>query len=268
MDPYLETPRLWQDFHTNLASEIQAQMNRALVPRYRARLTASVTYDVIEVSEARAMAPDVSLWQTRPLQEASPAATATVAPAPVANRVPLELPLRLHRVEIRATETGQLVTVIEVLSPVNKRPSHPAFATYGRKRKALLHSAVHLLEIDLLRRGVRPPLEEPNPYAPYYVMLSRTEHRPEVQVWPIQLADPLPALPVPLLEPDPDACLDLGAAVSAVYDRCAYVVDIDYRKPPPRPPLSPEEADWVDTLLREKGLRTEGPARSDGSAGR
>jgi hypothetical protein len=44
MDPYLETPALWLEFHTNLASEIQGQLNRILDPRYRAGLTSYVAY--------------------------------------------------------------------------------------------------------------------------------------------------------------------------------------------------------------------------------
>jgi len=59
--------------------------------------------------------------------------------------------LTLYRVEIHSTAAQQLVTVIEVLSPVNKRPSHEAYQAYQRKRRDLLRSEVHLLEIDLHR---------------------------------------------------------------------------------------------------------------------
>ena len=34
VDPYIESPALWSDFHNNLASEIQAQLNRRIQPRY------------------------------------------------------------------------------------------------------------------------------------------------------------------------------------------------------------------------------------------
>jgi hypothetical protein len=106
------------------------------------------------------------------------------------------------------------------------------------------------LRSTLLRAGERPPLEQAIPAAPYYVVLSREERRPTVEVWPIQLADRLPVLPVPLLEPDPDAPLDLGAVVASVYERGAYDRKLDYREPPPPPPLTTEEAAWVDQLLR------------------
>jgi hypothetical protein len=42
------------------------------------------------------------------------------------------------------------------------------------------------------------------------------------------LADRLPVLPVPLVKPDPDVPLDMGEVVASVYERGAYVQQIDY----------------------------------------
>ena len=120
-----------------------------------------------------------------------------------------------------------------------------AYHDYLRKRRELLRSDAHLMEIDLLRCGDRPPLERPVPAAPYYVTLSRAARRPYVEVWPIQLWEPLPTLPVPLREPDPDVLLDLGAVLAAVYQRGAYARLIDYQQAPPPPPLSDAEAAWL-----------------------
>ncbi len=90
-----------------------------------------------------------------------------------------------------------------------------------------MRSSVHLIEIDLLRAGRRPPLERPVPAAPYYVVLSRGDDRPYVDVWPIQLCEKLPTIPVSLIEPDPDVALDLGAVLAAVYERGGYATLID-----------------------------------------
>jgi hypothetical protein len=57
-----------------------------------------------------------------------------------------------------------------------------------------------------------------------------------------------------LLHPDPDVPLDLNSVVASVYERGAYDRIIDYRQPPP-PPLTDEEAQWIDRWLRQKGLR-------------
>jgi hypothetical protein len=111
------------------------------------------------------------------------------------------------------------------------------------------------MEIDLLRGGQRMPLEAPVPVAPYYVMLSREECRPTVQVWPIHLQERLPTVPAPLLEADPDVPLDLGAVVASVYERGAYERRIDYTIAPPPPALSETDAAWMDRLLREQGHR-------------
>jgi len=236
-----------------MTSEIQAQLNWLIQPRYFARLTPYVTYEVIKVAEARGIRPpDVGIWQPQPPAGELVVGVLTITPAPVASVIPLELPLRLFSIEIRIVDTQRLVTVIEILSPVNKRPGHEAYTDYQRKRRDLLRPAAHLMEIDLLRGGERFPLERPVPVAPYYVVLSRADHRPTVEVWPISLKDKLPILPVPLLEPDPDVLLDLGAAVASVYERGAYGRQIDYRQTPPPPSLSDEEAVWVDNLLREK----------------
>jgi hypothetical protein len=175
----------------------------------------------------------------------------------------MELPTRLNRVEIVTVGTEQLVTVIELLSPSNKRSGHPDREAYLRKRQHILWSSAHLMEIDLLRRGARPPLEEAPPDAPYYVVLSRAGRRPDAEVWPMLLAQALPVVPVPLLEPDADLPLDLGAVVAATYDRGRFEREIDYRGPVPSPPLSPGETAWVEALLREKGSRTPEPERQE-----
>lgn len=256
MDPYLEQPDFWVEFHNDLAGEIRAQLNRSIQPRYVARLTPSVTYDLIEIAELRTIRPDVAVHRQSTLRESGGTieSAPTITPAPLTNFVPYEVPVELLSVEIRGTEHQALVTAIEILSPVNKRPGHQAYLDYRRKRSDLLHSSAHYLELDLLRGGDRIPLVQPMPRSAYCVMLSRATRRPEVEVWPIALEDPLPVLPVPLLEPDPDAALDLGAAVASVYERGAFGIQIDYRQAPP-PPIDEAEAEWLDQHLQAQGRR-------------
>jgi hypothetical protein len=249
MDPYIEHPEVWSDFHGDLAAEIRADLNKRIRPRYIARLTPRVTYEVVEIDKTRSVRPDVGVWQPHPASGQVTGGMAVVSPAPVESRVAMELPLRLFSVEVRETGALRLVTAIEILSPVNKQPGAEAHDEYLRKRRGLLRSASHWIEIDLLRGGRRPPLERPVPPAPYYVVLSRADDRPYVEVWPIQLHEKLPVVPVPLLEPDPDVPLDLGAVVATVYERGAYSDLIDYAQPPP-PPLSDAEAAWLNEHLR------------------
>lgn len=130
MDPYIEDPEVWSDFHGGLAEEIRAQLNSQIQPRYVARMTPRVTYDGIEISEKRGIRPDVAVWEHRDTAGMGNVATVAVTPAPVLSTVTLELPLELFTVEIREIKTMRLVTAIEILSPVNKEPSHEAYGEY------------------------------------------------------------------------------------------------------------------------------------------
>lgn len=250
MDPYIEQSKLWVDFHNSLADEIRAQLNRKIRPDYFARLTPYTTYEVVGIShvQRQSIRPDVGVLLREQAVGDAPQML-LIEPAPVESIVENEVQVDLVSVEIYHTNDEVLVTAIEILSPVNKQPSHEAYQDYLRKRRELLRSEVHLIEIDLLRAGTRPPLHRPVPTAPYYVMLSRCNRRPYVDVWPLQLQAKLPMLPVPLLAPDPDAPLDLGAAVATVYERGGYDVQIDYRQPVPPPALTDNEATWVDEHL-------------------
>jgi hypothetical protein len=249
MDPFIESRRIWSDFHLDLAAEIRAHLNAQIQPGYYATAVTYVTYDVIEVaqSEPRAVSPDVSVWRTD-LRVPTPGVTAVIDPPQVQSMVPLEVPVRLARVEVREAGADTLVTAIEILSPINKRPGRER-QKYLRKRRELLRSEVHVMELDLLRGGERSPLQTALPLAPYYVTLARVEHRPYVDVWPVQLPARLPVLPVPLSAPDPDVPLGLRTIVPAVYERGGYATRIDYRQPVPPPSLAPEQQAWVAKLL-------------------
>lgn len=76
------------------------------------------------------------------------------------------------------------------------------------------------------------------------------QRRPITEVWPVQLAETLPSVLVPLLPPDPDVSLDLQEAVDACFDLVGYERLLDYGAPPPPPALSDEEAAWVAERLQ------------------
>jgi hypothetical protein len=253
MDPYLEGSSFWEEFHANLAGEIQAQLTPQLRPRYIAALTPRMTYEEITIQKTRMAIPDVGVFRVE--EQPYHYGAVAIAPAPMIGVTTFEVPVKEQEIEIREVESGTLVTAIESLSPVNKRPGHDAYKTYRRKRRDLLRTDVHLLEIDLLRGGQRPPLETPLPDAPYFIFLSRGDWRPKVEIWPIKLSDALPIIPIPLLEPDPDVPLDLGRALDTIYDRAAYDLRIDYSQPPPKPELTAGDTSWLQEHLQAVGLR-------------
>ncbi|MEK7277393.1 MAG: DUF4058 family protein [Chloroflexota bacterium] len=104
--------------------------------------------------------------------------------------------------------------------------------------------------MDLLRAGKRIPLIGDLPPASYYVFLSRFTRRPRTDVWPVQLRDPLPALPVPLLPPDPGVPLNLQTAAHACFELVGYERLLDYSQRPPPPELSAEDSQWAQAQIK------------------
>ena len=251
MDPYLEAPTIWPDVHTSLMSIFREQLTPLLAPKYLAELETQVVIDRID-DDPQVVLPDVSVT-TPDVPAGAPAAVAVAAPAPVRVRVPLDVPTRLVSVHIRQRETERLVAVIELLSPVNKRRGKGR-DEYLEKRRTLLTSPVHLIEIDLLRRYPRMPFDDPLPPAHYLVMVCKAGERPISSVWPISVRQPLPTIPIPLLPPDPPVPLDIGQALRTAYERARYDLRVDYSKPPV-PPLSPADAQWMEALVGPPGAR-------------
>jgi uncharacterized protein DUF4058 len=59
---------------------------------------------------------------------------------------------------------------------------------------------------------------------------------------------------VPLADGEPDLVLDLQTVFDRCYDEGAYARALDYGGKPPVP-LKKADAEWAETLLRERGLR-------------
>jgi hypothetical protein len=251
MDPYLEGPT-WMNFHSQLCAEIARQLSPKIRPRYVALLTERFVTEIPEglAITTASLLPDVGVIKNVPWVPGTPRQGTLTAPLHLTTVVPESV---LHfSVEIRDRAERCLVTSIEVLSPTNKQGD--GYEEYRIKRNRVLMSAAHLLEIDLLRLGCRVPMRETLPKAPYFVFLSRSENRPVTDVWPIEFAQPLPVVPVPLLHGDPDAPLDLQLAFSSIYDLCSYDLLIDYSRSPQHP-VPRKAAAWVEKCLRAAGLR-------------
>lgn len=249
---------MWQEFHETLAGSIRAQLMRVLPRSYVALLAKRYVLDhsglsVTTVPSDRAIFPDVHVARSRQMPAGKPGPALAVAEPAV--ELPSLLPeqVPLLSVEIRDVAQRRLVTVIEILSPVNKEGGDAR--DYADRRAAILETSTHLLELDLIRRGARIRLLGEPPAASYYVYLSRTERRPLTAVWPVGLRERLPAVPMPLLAPDPDVALDVQAAVDDCFALVGYERLLDYSGPPPLPSLSAADAEWADQLLRAAALR-------------
>lgn len=246
MDPYLEHPDPWPDVHNSLIAAMRDALAPQVRPRYRVVLEER-TY-VAEPPELVLVGrPDLAVVGARPVPEAGAVASSRARPRLVEVQVPVPDRVRETYLEVRTVPSGAVVSVVEVLSPSNKRPGRGR-SLYLAKRDAVLGSATSLVEVDLLRTGDRMPLVGAAPASDYAVLVSRAWARPRADLAAWGVADPIPAFPVPLRQGEPEPSVDLGALLSALYDRAGYDLAIDYGKPP-QPPLPPGDAAWAARLV-------------------
>ncbi len=252
MDPYLEHPALWPDVHHGLIEALRGALAPRLRPRYRVVVEERVYVTGIE-GAAFVGRPDVAVVRTEAPME--PAA-ARAAPSPLRPRtvqVPLPDRVREAYLEIRDVASGEVVTVVEILSPTNKRPG-VGRRLYEEKRLQVLGSRAHLVEVDLLRAGEPMPVSGDGRESHYRLLVSRAERRPWADLYAFSVRDPIPTFRLPLRPGDEEPVVNLGALLQALYDRAGYDLAVDYAADPV-PPLEGEDAAWADRLLREKGLR-------------
>jgi len=254
MDPYLENPGLWPDVHHEIISVARESLNGQLRPKYFVRIEERV-YISDEGDPGRAVIVPDLLIAERLEGTGVPFEPGGVATLEIADPVEvlLQEEIREARLEVIDRAQRSVVTVIELLSPTNKYRGSRGQENYQEKRKEILGTPSHLVEIDLLRAGDPLFAHGIIPHD-YLVHVSRASRRPRATVWPIFLPQRLPVVPIPLRPEDPDAKLDLQSVLSTAYDRAAYDLEVDYRADPV-PPFSAESADWAGRLLQAKGLR-------------
>jgi hypothetical protein len=258
MDPYLEDPAFWEDFHDSFIIYCRDAINDILPDNYEARIQERLTLLEDPDEEPRVRVSDVSVGQSHPLPSRVPTAT---QPALSVEPVRVELQLldeaRSVYIEIRRRPERDLIAVLELLSPSNK--SHPDRREYLLKRNALLRQPIHLIELDLLLGGARLPMRQALPRGDYYAFVSCAGDRSHSEVYAWALDQPLPTVRFPLKEPDADLALNLQPVLTTTYDRGRYLKALRYRKSPPFA-MTEQVLRWVDEVLRS--LRTP-PAASD-----
>lgn len=266
MDPYLEGPHR-QGFCVQFFAHFQRLLAPLVQPRYYTFIDRHVYLTVLSGDTIGRIRPDVGAaeWfpepvRTRPRGATAPEPRTGVPSAPVTRLLEAPVYRTLPRateveeqifLEIRDFDTGRTVCVIEVLSPENK-DSGPGRDEYLQKRERILRSDAHLVELDFLRRGARLPTVEPLPPLDYLVSVSRSQERPRCGIGPISLRDPLPTIPIPLLDGNDDVLVELQAVFPAACDAASFLTTIRYDRPL-RPALSPDDAAWARGLLQTSG---------------
>jgi hypothetical protein len=266
MDPWLESPYIWGDFHQSLAGEIRRFLNRRLPKPYYARLESRPEIGIVEDEDGdkRRIGPDVAVVR----YPNTPAAAVLEIPTRAISSGSFEVivsseAIKHFFVEVRDAAKGhELITLIEIVSPSNKRPGKDR-RSYLRKQSEVLSSDANLVEIDLLRTGKRlfasteipTMLSSESKPLDYVILINRAWKRKDArtafEVYPVSLVETLPCIPVPLREGQIESSLDLQEAFQEAYDAGPYRMGaLDYTDPP----LPPELATWADDRLRKAGV--------------
>ena len=149
MNPYLELSALWHEFHNRLIVAISDALTPYLQPRYYVAVETR-TYLDDDNPELLVGIPD-AIVLTASKTSVAPTAIATQT-RPKQIQLPMPVGVKERYLEVREVGTHQVTTVIEVLSPKNKRKGEGR-TTYEKRQQRVLGSSSHLVEIDLPREN-------------------------------------------------------------------------------------------------------------------
>ncbi|HVJ83927.1 MAG TPA: DUF4058 family protein [Planctomycetia bacterium] len=245
MDPFIEG-QSWPDFHARMIGDVATALAPQLDPNYFAQIEERLFLET-EPERRYGVQPDVTVLRDKPGRR-SGGGMAVLEPSNVV-KYRIRPQARERYLTIVHRQGHRVVTVIEVLSPANKRPGSDSLRAYEAKRHEFLESNVSMVEIDLLRGGARDSTEPVVSDADYCILVGRARNRPICEVYAAKLREPLPRVPIPLLDPDPDAVIDLQDVFAKIYDRARYSRLLDYALPV-EPPFSDADAAWVAERLK------------------
>jgi hypothetical protein len=253
MNPYLEQPTFWSSFHSRLIVAIADTLAPILRPYYYIEVE-SRTYFSDTSEEITICIPDGVILSASPKSSFSQGTRSTLSGVIVQappQRVTLPMPVEVKEryLEVREVGTDAVITVIEVLSPKNKRRGEGRLM-YERKRQTILGSLSHLVEIDLLRSGFAMAMSGEVLGKDYRIVISRSQQRPVADLYEFSLQEAIPNFLLPLKE-DEFVNINLQAIVEGVFERASYDLRLDYRQPLPPPALSVNDQAWMEGLLKD-----------------
>jgi hypothetical protein len=266
MNPYLESPANWRNFHQAFISEIYRSLNRLLPPEFAATMDERLYVSWYDKS----FLPDVAILVHSPETGEPEGSTGNVAVLTRPEIRPVDEPLQVSAlvqeerewfVEIVSTQGNrEVIAVIELLSPTNKAADTEGAEEYHRKQRDLLRSDIHLVEIDLLRGGphtVAVPLsvlKQKGIRWDYLVCLHQGMDGANFRVWSFTVRDPLPHITIPLTDGVAPVSLDLQDVFTRTWDDGPFDRILQYEGQTD-PALTPEDTAWVEELLRMAGKR-------------
>jgi Protein of unknown function (DUF4058) len=255
MDPFLESPAVWADFHNSFMTYLREAIAARLPDRYDARLEEQIRIVDVPPPDSGGYRPDLAVTRVTdwsPQSETSVGAVAVLDPTAV---VPIGEPIleevRELRIDIYRWPGSELITTIELLSPWNK--AGDGYSDFVRKRRAMLNSHVNWVEIDLLVGGARVPLGGPTPASDYRVVVIRATANPSAEVYAWNVRQPIRSVPIPLRQPDLSIPISLSEVFTMTYERGR--LDKALRRMPagaPAAPLSEEDRSWAVELAASR----------------
>jgi hypothetical protein len=250
MDPYLETH--WPDVHSSLVIDARNALNARLPDDLAASSEERVAVESDEEPDHR-YHPDVRLFEMPADDSAVAIATAPSKRSAIA---PFRLfaqvdPVMERSIRIVQMGTERLITVIEFVSPTNKR--NPDMYDFRAKRAELLTAGVNFVEIDLVRAGVWRALLRPYRCRPEQETIYRATVRlpsdpGALGLYPIPIREPLPSIVIPLRDKDPEVRLELQPLIEQAYTNGRYARRLHYQTPLD-PPLDADDAEWAKALV-------------------
>ncbi len=209
MNPYLENSATWPNLHSRLIVAIANVLGPQIRPKYRVVVEEAVYRQDRSEQTLLVGVPDVSVRQSSRSKVALSKSliegnTAIMVPEPVTVTVPMPETVRHRYLEIRSLRTSDVITVVEILSPVNKRGT--GRQKYESKRLEILESQTNLVEIDLLHEGLPMPVLGYEMASHYRILVSDSSNRPHAQLYPFNVQQPVPTFWLPLEPEDGGNC--------------------------------------------------------------
>lgn len=246
MNPYLESPGIWAEFHSRLIVAISIALASSLHSKYYAAIEQRTYLDTPEDSILIGI-PDVSITIERnPASRSTNKQSVATVSQPEIVTLPLPEEVTERYLEIRNTKTNSVITAIEILSPKNKRKGEGK-AAYLKKRQHVLTTQTHFIEIDLLRGQLSMPIVSKS-HTDYRILVSRSNTRPKAELYGFNLSEPIPTFTVPVQPGDTEPPLNLKTLLDDVYDQSRYGSRLDYQSPL-KPALTTEKKQWVENIL-------------------
>ncbi len=242
MNPFLESPELWSEFHSRMIVAIADALGETLSQEYRVAVEKRVYLSQCEETILIGI-PDVAVTAV-PNTATGMTALAT---EPLVVEIPLAEEVQERYLEIKEVATGRVVTVVELLSPKNKRSGEGRDA-YLQKRQRIIMSQTHLVEIDLLRAGKSLPILG-EAKSDYRILVSPSNLRPQANLYAFGLRQQIPQIQIPLIA-ETSVLLDLQLLLQQVFNRARFNLAIDYQQLPPPPQLSNEDLVWLQEILQ------------------